>query len=329
MWVNEMKAIQISSFGNPAEVAKLVQLPDPGSPGPGQVLIRMEYSPINPSDLLQIRGLYGIRPKLPATIGGEGIGKVLAIGAGVEQVNVGDRVLLPKGAAAWQNYVMASAGGLFVTSDGDPQQLSMLAVNPPTAALMLRNCVELAPGDWVIQNAGNSGVGRAVAAFARERGIRLISVVRREELIEELKACGSEAVLLEGRDLARRVAAITGKAPVKLGLDALAGEAGFSLATALAPGATLVVYAALSAKPTSVNPLDVIFRGISIRGFWLDGDNLRDKPAYLDALRDGAQLIAAGKLNVPITATYPLWQAEQAIAHAQAGGKILLDMAAS
>jgi|EndMetStandDraft_5_1072996.scaffolds.fasta_scaffold06851_3 NADPH:quinone reductase-like Zn-dependent oxidoreductase len=327
--MNDVYAIQISSFGNPAEVAKLVKVPDPDPPGAGQVLIRVEYSPVNPSDLLQIRGLYGVRPKLPATMGGEGIGKILAVGSGVEQVNVGDRVLLPRGVSAWQNYVTAPASDLFVVPDGDPQQLSMLAVNPPTAALMLKDYVELAPGDWVIQNAGNSGVGRAVAAFARERGIRLISVVRREELFDELKACGSEAVLLEGRDLAKRVAAVTGKARVKLGLDALAGEPGFSLATALAPDATLVVYAALSGKPTSVNPLDVIFRGLTVRGFWLDGKNLRGSPAYLDALRDGARLIGAGTLHVPIAATYPLQQAERTIAHAQAGGKVLLDIGAS
>jgi len=85
----------------------------------------------------------------------------------------------------------------------------------------------------------------------------------------------------------------------------------------------------LSGKPTSVNPLDVIFRGLTVRGFWLDGKNLRGSPAYLDALRDGARLIGAGTLHVPIAATYPLQQAERTIAHAQAGGKVLLDIGAS
>ena len=157
--MNDVYAIQISSFGNPAEVAKLVKVPDPDPPGAGQVLIRVEYSPVNPSDLLQIRGLYGVRPKLPATMGGEGIGKILAVGSGVEQVNVGDRVLLPRGVSAWQNYVTAPASDLFVVPDGDPQQLSMLAVNPPTAALMLKDYVELAPGDWVIQKQAIPALG--------------------------------------------------------------------------------------------------------------------------------------------------------------------------
>jgi NADPH:quinone reductase-like Zn-dependent oxidoreductase len=116
----------------------------------------------------------------------------------------------------------------------------MLAINPPTAALMLRSYVSLSPGDWIIQNAGNSGVGRAVSAFARERDLRLISVVRRESLIEELKGNGHEIVLMEGRDLAARVAEATAKAPIRLGLDPLAGDAGFSLAMTLAPNAVLV-----------------------------------------------------------------------------------------
>jgi NADPH:quinone reductase-like Zn-dependent oxidoreductase len=323
-----MRAVQISAFGDPREVAKLIELPDPAAPGPDEALVQVEYAPINPSDLLLIRGLYGVRPKLPATVGSEGVGRVRAVGSRVRELAVGDWVLLPRQSPAWQELMLAPAKDLFAVPDGDPQQLSMLAVNPPTAALMLKSYVSLSPGDWIIQNAGNSGVGRAVAAFARESGLRLISVVRRESLIDELKAAGSELVLTEGRDLAARVATATGKAPVKLGLDALAGEGGFSLATTLAPDATMVVYAALSGKPSSINPLNVIFRGLTIRGFWLGHPSFKDTPAYHEALRDSAGLVAGGKLRVPVAATYPIDRVEEAIAHAQAGGKVLFDMRA-
>jgi NADPH:quinone reductase-like Zn-dependent oxidoreductase len=321
-----MRAVQISSFGNPLEVAKLTDLPDPGLPGPDEALIQVEYSPINPADLLQIRGLYGVRPKLPVTVGSEGIGRVRAIGSGVQRLAVGDRVLLPREGGAWQELMLAPAKDLFITPDGDPRQLSMLAINPPTAALMLKSYVDLSPGDWIIQNAGNSGVGRAVAAFARERGLRLISVVRREPLIAELKSLGSEIVLMEGRDLSARVAQATGKAAVKLGLDALAGDAGFSLATTLAVDATMVLYAALSGKPCSINPLNVIFRGLTIKGFWLGHPTFDGTSAYDEARHDSARLVASGKLQVPVAATYPINRVEEAIAHAQEGGKVLLDM---
>lgn len=323
-----MRAIQISAFGDPREVARLVELPDPATPGPDEALVEVEYAPINPSDLLLIRGLYGVRPSLPATVGSEGVGRVRAVGSRVRELAVGDRVLLPRQSFAWQELMLAPAKDLFAVPDGDPQQLSMLAVNPPTAALMLKSYVSLSPGDWIIQNTGNSGVGRAVAAFAREWGLRLISVVRRESLIDELKDLGSEIVLTDGRDLAARVAAATGKAPVKLALDALAGEGGFSLATTLAPDATMVVYAALSGKPSSINPLNVIFRGLTIRGFWLGHPGFKDTPAYHEALRDSAGLVASGKLRVPVAATYRIDRVEEAIAHAQAGGKVLFEMRA-
>jgi mitochondrial enoyl-[acyl-carrier protein] reductase / trans-2-enoyl-CoA reductase len=324
-----MRAVQISSLGNPVEVAKLTELPDPGPPGSDEALIEVEYSPIDPADLLQIRGLYGVRPKLPATAGSEGVGRIVATGASVPHVAVGDRVLLPMGRPAWQELVRVPAKDLFVAPDADPKQLSMLAINPPTAALMLKSYVSLSPGDWIVQNAGNSGVGRAVAAFAREWGLRLISVVRRESLIDELNAEGGEVVLMEGRDLASRVADVTGKSPVRLGLDALAGEAGFSLAATLASDATLVVYAALSGKPLSINPLNVIFRGLTVRGFWLGHPAFGNTPAYHEALVDSARLVASGKLRAPIAATYPIDRFAEAIAHAQVGGKVLLDLRTS
>jgi NADPH:quinone reductase-like Zn-dependent oxidoreductase len=320
-----MRGIQIAAFGDPKDVVKVVELPDPPPPGADEALIKVEYSPINPSDLLQIRGLYGVRPSLPSVVGGEGIGRVLAVGTNVRNVSKGDRVLLPPGGSAWREMIVAPAANLFVAPAADPQQLSMLAVNPPTAALMLKHYVKLGPGDWIIQNAGNSAVGRAVGAFAREWGFRLISVVRREQLVDEVKAAGSEVVLMDGRDLASRAAEATGKAPIRLGLDAISGDSGFALSSTLAPGATMVVYAALSAKPMSANPLHVIFRGLTIAGFWLGHPQFQGTAAHAEALRDGAKLIADGKLRVPVSGVYLLDQAEQAIAHAQAGGKVLLD----
>jgi len=321
-----MRAVQISSFGNPSEVAALVDLPEPGAPGPGEALIQVEYAPIDPADLLQIRGLYGVRPKLPAVVGSEGVGRVVLIGEGVKHVAVGDRVLLPMDRPAWQELMHAPAGELFVAPDADPRQLCMLAINPPTAALMLDSYVKLSPGDWIIQNAGNSGVGRAIAAFARKRDLRLISVVRREALINELKGPGEEVVLLDGRDLATRVAAATGKAPVRLGLDSIGGEATFSLASALARDATLVAYAALSGKPSSINPLNVIFRGLTIKGFWLGHPDFKNTPAYHGALRESARLVAEGRLQAPVAATYPFARFSEAVAHAQTGAKVLLDL---
>src|SRR5216684_4374272 len=164
-----MRAVQLTAYGNPVEGLKYVEIPAPDAPGPNQVLIGVEFSPINPSDLLLARGIYALRPALPTVIGNEGVGRVLAVGVGVESVKVGDRVLAPLSSFTWRERMVVSPNGLFaLPPDADPQQLAMLAINPPTAALLLSEYVNLKPGDWVVQNSANSGVGRWVIAFAKK-----------------------------------------------------------------------------------------------------------------------------------------------------------------
>src|ERR1700675_4154408 len=133
-----MRAVQLTAYGDPVEGLKYVDIPEPGAPGPTQVLIAVEFSPIDPSDLSLARGIYGVHPALPAVIGNEGVGRVLNLVVGVQNVKVGDRVLAPNGSFTWRERMVISADGLFaLPADADPQQLSMLATNPPTAALPL------------------------------------------------------------------------------------------------------------------------------------------------------------------------------------------------
>jgi NADPH:quinone reductase-like Zn-dependent oxidoreductase len=171
------------------------------APGPNQVPIGVEFSPLNQSELLLARGIYGTRPALPTVIGNEGVGRVLAVGPGVEDVKVGDRVLAPLSSFTWRERMVVSANGLFALHpDADPRQLAMLAINPPTAALLLSEYVNLKPGDWVVQNSANSGVGRWVIAFAKTRGLKTVNMVRRPELVTELKAIGGDIVVVDTPD---------------------------------------------------------------------------------------------------------------------------------
>ena len=174
-----MRAIQFSRLGTPEEVAEVVELPDPPPPGPSEVLVELEAAPINPADLLMLRGLYGIRPPLPAVGGIEGVGRVAAVGDGVSHLRHGDRVslaVIPGG--TWRERMLGAAAGLAPLPDADPLQLAMLTANPATALLLLEEFVPLAAGDWVAQNAANSGVGLAVITLARLAGARTVSVVR-------------------------------------------------------------------------------------------------------------------------------------------------------
>ncbi len=215
-----MYALQISTFGKPSDVVERVTIPDPDDPGANEVLVAVEYAPIDFSDLLMITGQYGVLPSLPTGLGSEGVGRILSVGEEVNNLKVGDRVLIPFSHSSWREKIMLPSTDLFPLPQGaDPQQLSMLGINPPTAALLLSEFVELSPGDWVIQNAGNSGVGRSVIAFAKDRGLRTVSLVRRQELIDELVAAGGDIVLVDGAEASARVAEATGNAQIALALD--------------------------------------------------------------------------------------------------------------
>ena len=217
-----MHSVQLNAFGKPWEVVETVTIPDPGAPGAGEIVVDMEFSPINPSDLVLMRGLYGVKPKLPAPVGSEGVALVVKVGSGVAGIKEGDRVLFPRGTSTWLTRSKVKADGLFaLPPSANPQQLSMLMVNPPTAYLLLTEYVSLKKGDWIIQSAGNSGVGRAVIAIAKHMGVHTVSIVRRPELVDELKRLGADVVLVEGPDLAKRVAEATGKAKIMLALDSV------------------------------------------------------------------------------------------------------------
>ena len=323
-----MRAVQLTAYGDPVEGLKYVDIPEPDAPGPNQVLIGVEFSPLNQSDLLLARGIYGSRPALPTIIGNEGVGRVLVVGAGVENVKVGDRVLAPLSSFTWRERMVISAKRLFaLPADADPQQLAMLAINPPTAALLLSEYVDLKPGEWVVQNSANSGVGRWVIAFAKTRGLKTVNIVRRPELVAELKAIGGDVVVVDSPDVSKEIKAAVGQAELRLALDGVSGPASGVLASTLSPNGTLVSYAAMSLGPMSISPLDVIFKPLTLRGFWLGHPESAAKSA--PAVAQAAKMIASGRVHIPVAATYALSSIKEAVAHAQRGGKILLDVAGS
>jgi NADPH:quinone reductase-like Zn-dependent oxidoreductase len=298
-------------------------------PQAGEVLLEMLAAPINPSDVLTLTGQYGMLPPLPAVGGNEGVGRVAALGDGVTSIAVGQRVLLPIGAGTWASHLVAPAAGLIpLPPVGDPLQLSMLAVNPPTASLLLSEFVSLQPGEWLIQNAANSGVGEYVIQLAKRRGFRTVSVVRRDDAVAPLQAIGGDVVLVDGPDLAARVIEATGKAKIRLAIDAVGGSATDRLAQCLAVGGTVVNYGALSGEACKLAPGALIFRNITLRGFWLAFWYRNAAPAQQQAVfGELATLIARGELAVRVHATYPLSQIKDAVAAAATGGrhgKILL-----
>src|SRR5213594_4458198 len=210
--------------GNPADVLRIESRPWP-TPAPDEVLVQMRAAPINPADLNQIEGKYPIRPELPATPGFEGAGVVVDLGTKVTNVAVGDLVILPHNVGTWRDAVSVKAEDLVAVPDGiEPVHAAMLKINPMTAWRLLHDYVDLHKGDWLIQNAANSAAGRAVIQIAHELGYKTVNVVRRSELIEELRAEGGDVVLVDKENLREDVKSSTSGGQIRLGLNAVGGE---------------------------------------------------------------------------------------------------------
>ena len=323
-----MKYAELTRFGIPWEVCRMVEGSALGSPGPGEVNIKVEAGPINPAELLLIEGKYASRPPLPARLGIEGVGTITAVGEGVNELALGDRVM-SLGRTNWAEEIQVSSGAVVkVPKDADVQQLSMLKVNPATAMFMLERYVNLKPGDWVIQNAANSAVGRYIIQLAKTKGVKTLNVVRRTELVGELRKIGADVVLLDGDDLAKGVRSEVGDATIPLAIDAVAGEGTLRLGGALSEGGTVVNYGLLSGKPCQLTPELVVFQGITLTGFWLAKLLGTMKPDELQKLyAELASQITNGNLYTPVESAYRLDQLSDALKHAyqtERNGKVLL-----
>jgi len=319
-----MKAIQLLATGNPVENLVLVDIPKPSAASSGEVIIKMEYSPINPSDLMVANGVYFIQPELPAVIGGEGVGVIVEVGADVENVKVGDRVVLPFGVYAWAEFVIAPAENLFVLSaSSDLKQAAMASINPPTAILLLSEYIDLDKGDWIVLNAGNSSVANTVIAVAKARGLKTAAIVRRAEAVEAAIDAGADVVVVESPSAVQEVKDATDGANIKLGLDAVGGQSSAILAQILGQESHLVAYAVLSGQPMVVSQVDLIVKRLKVHGFWMYLSEYI--PKLNAAVKESDALIATKLINVPIAATYPLSAIKEAVEHTIRGEKVILD----
>ena len=324
-----MRAIEYAANGEPAEVLRLVEKSVP-EPGPGQVLVRLLARPINPSDLFQIRGQYGVQPGLPAVAGMEGAGTVAKLGAGVEHFTPGQQVVSLAPVGTWQEYAIADANALMVVPGTlAPRDAAMLVANPTTAWLLLQEELKVEPGAWVLQNAANSAVGYFVIQLCRKLGYHSINVVRRRDVVDDLRAAGADEVICETHeDVVERVRAITGGRGVRYAIDSVAGASGARVAASLGRGGTLIVFGAISGKPLMIDPGTLLFRGQTVRGWWLVQWLRNASPAEREALFASIlPLIADGTLHAPVAAEFDLAQFAEAVAMAESGtrhGKVLL-----
>jgi NADPH:quinone reductase len=323
-----MRALRFESFGDPITTLQLQEIPAP-DPGPGEVRLRMRMRPINPSDLLQVQGVYGRKAEVPATAGLEGLGVIEALGEGVVDFKVGQRVV-PLGAqGTWADQLITPAGNLVAIPDGlSDEAAAQLIVNPLTAWIMAVEELQLGPGQWLLQTAAGSIVGRCLIQLAKLRGFKTLNLVRRPEQIMELLAMGGDAVVCTADESWPAQAARLLPKGAHAAVDAVGGKIGGELIPLLRPGSTLLVYGALSMEPLQLPGGQLIFRVATVKGFWLTDWKMRTpKPERDRVLKDLIQAMLQDQITPPVEAIYPLEHFREAIAHANRpgrGGKVLL-----
>jgi NADPH:quinone reductase-like Zn-dependent oxidoreductase len=331
-----MKAVIFDRFGPPAEVLQ-VRDAECSEPGPGQVRVRMIASPINPSDLLVVRGEYGRLPSLPATPGFEGVGIVEAVGKGLlGRLRAGKRVAVLNGHGGnWSERVVVSARQVVPISPAVPDdQAATFFVNPASALIMTQYLLKVPANDWLLQTAAGSALGRMVIRLGKHCGFRTINVVRRRDQAEELLHGGADAVICSTEEsLEARVKEITGGAGVRFAIDAVGGATAAAVVRSLAPGGRLLLYGTLSGEPLAIDPRTLMVADARVEGFWLSNWVGRQSTlTMLGLFRRINRLLASKVLTSEAAASFPLEEVRAAVKHAESpgrSGKVLLRMAGS
>jgi NADPH:quinone reductase-like Zn-dependent oxidoreductase len=330
-----MKAVVCERWGDPEEVLAVREVPEP-VPGPGQVLVRMIASPVNPSDLLLVRGEYGRQPRLPATPGFEGVGVVEA-GRGPLAWRVrGRRIAVLNGVSGnWQEKVVVPARqAVPVPRELSDEQAATFFVNPASALVMTRYVLKVPAGAWLLQTAAGSALGRMVIRLGREYGFRTLNVVRRREQAEDLLRLGGTAAVATNADpLLERVQALTDGAGVPFALDAVGGRTGSEVVKALGRDGRMLVYGTLAGEPLTADPRTLMVGQRRVEGFWLS-EWVREQGVLtmLGLFRRIGRLLKKGVLTSEVGASFPLGEVRAAVHQAATPGrqgKVLLRMGPS
>ena len=315
------RRLRFDENGEPADVVRLEEV-ELGDPGAGEVIVRLEASAMHIADIKLVQGIDALRRPLPVTPGFEGVGSVVETGPDSGYA-IGDRVFLPLGCGTFSECVRVHRNGMGMrrAPAGDAEQLVLSNINGATAWALLKDFVDLEQGEWVLQDAANSNVGRYLIALAAKWGYRTVNLVRRQEVVQELKDLGADAVVLDGPDLPERIREATGGAGIRLGIDAVAGEAVMRMADCLADGGLIVNYGALTDQPCRIDFWQMFLHDIRLCGMSTSRCFATRNEAEIGRLQNEiARMAADGRLSAKIAARYTLDQHREAFAHAARTG---------
>ncbi|MFJ7289327.1 zinc-binding dehydrogenase [Curtobacterium sp. NPDC098951] len=317
-----MRAVVHHEFGEPADVLTAEDRPVP-TPGAGEVLVRTVLSPIHNHDLWTIRGTYGFKPELPAASGTEALGVVEALGEGVTNLTVGQRVAGGT-FGVWAEYYVANAAGLVPVPDAMTDEDAAQLVSMPFSAISLLHSLDLHEGDWLIQNAANGAVGRMVAQLGKARGINVIGLVRRAAGVEELGEQGIDRIVAtDADDWQDQVRAITGGAPIVAGVESVGGKAAGDIASVMGENGTLVVFGAMASPTLEIPSGKVIFGQLTVKGFWgAVVSRTMDAPLKQQLFGELISRVLDGSLTLPVSEVFPFDEARAAARASDTAGRV-------
>jgi NADPH:quinone reductase-like Zn-dependent oxidoreductase len=316
--------------GNLADTIALEVGPE-REPGVDEVAVAVDAAPINGADLLFAAGWFAVYPQVPAAIGAEGAGRVVSAGSQVDPALIGRRVIiLPTFRyGTWASRTVVPARNVIpVPEHVDVQQMAMLSVNPAAAYALLNDFGSLRPGDWVGLTLANSAVGHHLIALARRTGVNTLAVVRSEDAAAEVRQLGADVVVVDGNGLKERVSEGLSNTRLRVLFEGTGdpGQIG-QLVSAVEDGGSVITFASVTGQVPSLPLADLIYRGITLRGFFIL-NWIRDTPRErLERIYgEFVELVDEGVLRANVAATYPLEQYQEALRHLQndaRNGKIL------
>lgn len=323
-----MRAALHEQFGDPTVVLHGAEAATP-EPAAGEVRIRTVLAPIHNHDLWTVRGQYGYKPELPAIGGSEGTGVIDALGEGVSGLQLGQRVSAASVHGTWAEHFIAPARMVIPMPDSIDDETAAQLIAMPLSALMLLEFLQVQGGQWIVQNAANGAVGKALAMLAKARGVHCVNLVRRDAGVAEMAALGIDNTISTAQaDWAAQVQARVGDGAVVAAVDSVGGRASGALMGLLGEGGTLVSFGSMTGEPMQLGSGDVIFKQATVKGFWgskVSQDMAPEKKRQL--VGELLKLAAAGGLSLPVDAVFGLDQvAEAAKASLETGrnGKVLI-----
>ncbi len=291
----------------------------------------MLASPINPSDMMFVRGIYGVAPQLPQIPGFEGVGIVEASGGGLKgKLLTGKRgAVLSRTGGNWaEKNVVPAAQVIPLSSKLTTAQAATFFVNPATAWIMTQEVLRIPQGAWLLQTAATSSLGKMVIRLGNALGFRTVNIVRRESSHAELKAAGATAVITYDSNhdspeaLQQAVSKIVGSDGLRYAIDPVGGATAAAVANSLTMNGRLLLYGTLSGQPLQLSPRTIMQNQAAVEGFWL-GNFMHNRGLIgkLKLIKRITRLILDGTLASEIQATYGPEEIRTAVEAAEKTGR--------